>query len=637
MLVGFACLGVAPAPALAAHVVRVTAEHSSIDLGTRLDARVELSTSYDNPFDPDEVAVDAMVVTPSGTVHRLPAFWDRDTQRALVDGREVITASGPGYFHVRYAPVEVGRHELSVVARDAAGQDVSAATIFEVGAGDARGSVHIDDTDRTALAYDDGTPFVAIGANVCWSTDPSAGYDMEAYLGQVADAGGTWARLWMTHFGEGWTIEWAASHPSGYYAGLGRYSVEVGSRLDRVFEYAQSRGIAIQLVLWQHSQLETENWSSWSDNPYNAANGGPAASSAEFFQNPTAVALSQRRIRYLVGRYAAYRSLFAWEVMNEQDGVKAPSEIVAAWSKDRARELKQADPYQHLVTTSFLVRPYLGALSSYESDAFDIVQAHAYGGSLGFAIPKDVAALRKFGKPMVFGEFGLDYLGEVELTDPRGVHLSEGSWIALASGYSSGAMSWWWDTYLRPNDLWATQRGIAAFVRKVSLLGLNAPLPEAVVAENADATPFDVFGRSGDSGAVLYVRDPDARWEVAKAAAPARADGVRVLVPCDANKRCEASSYDTSTGDVLGEPVTLQGGAQGLVWMALPGFVGSIAVHVRRLPEALVDPPSSSGGCSVASGPVPTDSAAGALALIALLGRALRRRKGDQRPSSSTP
>ncbi len=584
--------------ASAAHIVRVTTDHTSIDLGARFEARVDLDRAYDNPFDPSEIRVDALVVTPSGTVHHLPAFWDRDVARSLVDGREVLTASGDGFFHVRYAPMEEGRHELTIVARDAAGQDVSASTSFEVGPGNARGFVHVDPRDPLALSYDDGTPYVPIGANVAWSTAPSAGYDMDEYLSEIAAAGGTWSRLWMTHFGEGWTIEGSARDPSGYYAGLGRYSVEVASRLDRVFEAAEARGIGIQLVLWQHSQFETAAWSSWAQNPYNAANGGPAADSKAFFESPVAIELSQRRIRYLVGRYAAYRSLLAWEIMNEMDGVQAPFKLVSGWCAQRARDLRLEDPYRHLVTTSYLVRPYLGAADAYASDVYDIAQGHAYGGALGVGIPKDAQALRKYGKPLVFGEFGLDFQGDVDLSDPQGVHLAEGSWIALASGYWGGAMSWWWDSYLRPNDLWSTQQGLATFVRKVDLRGMHDALSDSVTAVDAHGRKLDVFGRQGTSGAVLYVRDPEARWEVAVTSGLPHVEGASVSVPCEPGKACETRAYDTATGDELGQAMHVQGGAQSVAWLSLPTFDGSVAVTVRPA-RAEPDVVSARGGCSV--------------------------------------
>lgn len=573
--------------------VQLASDHVALD--GRVEARIDLAGQYTNPFDPGEIRVDARIALPNGETREVPAFWNRDTTRSLEDGREVIAATGPGFFQIRYAPEQEGAHELTIVAADGQGQSTSAMMRFEVGPGKGRGFVRVDPTDTRALVYEDGTPYVPVGANVCWSNEASAGLDMEAYLEAIAGGGGTWSRLWMTHFGEGWTLEWGEDHPTGYYEGLGRYSLEVASRLDRVFEAAESLGIAIQLVLWQHSQLEADMWSSWDENPYNAANGGPAENSRAFFEHPTAVDLSRRRLRYLVARYAAYRSLFAWEIMNEMDGSKVVIDVVSSWCEARARDLRAMDPHRHLVTTSLMLRPYLVRPEAYASDAYDISQAHAYGGSFGFAIPRDADALAAFGKPAVFGEFGLDFLGEVEQRDPRGVHLAEGSWIALASGYWSGAMSWWWDSYLRPNDLFDVQAGFASFVRNVDVRGMHEPVGDDVAAEGDRQTALEVFGRTGPAGSFLYVRHPDARWEVASTEPMPWVNDGRVRGVCPGPEGCVVTFFDTGSGEQTGEPVAIE---ERSGWVALPAFEGSIAVVIRPGPGNQAA--SVEGGCGCA-------------------------------------
>jgi hypothetical protein len=630
-LAAFLALGFSSRLALAADIDSVAADATTVRQGERFQARVSLDHVYENPFDPALITVDALIATPSGDLHRLPAYWDRDTSRSMVDGREVIVASGAGAFRIRYAPMELGRHEVSVVARDPQGQDVAATLVFEVVPGEERGFVRVDPADPGALSHDDGTPYLPVGANLCWSTDPSAGYDLETYLASLAAAGGTWTRLWMTHFGEGWTLEWGADHPSGYYAGLGRYSVEVASRLDRVFSLAETLGIAIQLVLWQHSQLETDNWSSWDQNPYNAANGGPCDDSECFFLNPEALELSRRKLRYLVARYGAYRSLLAWEVMNELDGVHAPVAVVSSWNEDRARDLRSLDPYRHLVTTSVMVRPSLAPARVFDSDAYDISQAHAYGGAFWFNLPKDAAALRAHGKPAIFAEFGLDYLGETQLQDTAGLHLAEGSWIALASGFWGGTMSWWWDSYLRPLDLWNTQQGVASFAQSVDLRGMHEPIGEDVTAEAGDIN-LDVFGRKGATGAMIYLRHPDARWEIASKAGMPSVQGASVRVPCEPNSACSVRVFETAGGTVIADWAHVVGDAEGLGSVDLPAFVGSLALEVR--PSSLspsMPTVHATGGCRAATGPVrwvslPWWVAAG-LALAIRTRRSTRRRR----------
>src|SRR5690606_33598539 len=106
-------------------------------------------------------------------------------------------------------------------------------------------------------------------------------------------------------------------------------------------------------------------------------------------------------LRYVVARFSAYRSLFAFEVMNEMDGVRAPFEVVGPWCESRARELHELDPHRHLVTTSYALRPFYGSPAAFASPEYDVAQTHAYGGKFEIAIPRDVEVLRAFGKPIL--------------------------------------------------------------------------------------------------------------------------------------------------------------------------------------------------------------------------------------------
>lgn len=44
--------------------------------GGRVDIRIILVATYDSPFDPDEIAVDALVRAPPGAEMTVPAFFD---------------------------------------------------------------------------------------------------------------------------------------------------------------------------------------------------------------------------------------------------------------------------------------------------------------------------------------------------------------------------------------------------------------------------------------------------------------------------------------------------------------------------------------------------------------------------------
>jgi hypothetical protein len=579
--------------ATAARVKSVALDQALAAVGSIAQIRVDLDQEYDNPFDPEQVAVDAQLRRPDGVTLSIPGFWTQSVARSLEQGREKLTLQGQPHFAIRFLPEMRGPHKLTVTATDRSGSDAAAPVTIEVSAGHTAGMVRVDPTDPMSLSLQDGTAYVPVGANVDWSGDPSGSYDIDGYYSLMQASRMNWTRLWMTAFGEGWTIEWGDWHPSGYYQGLGRYSLQVASRLDHVFEQAQACGIRIQLVLWQHSQFETAQWSSWSDNPYNAAKAGPAKTSADFFTHPEALRLSRQRLRYLAARYAAFPSLLAWEVMNEMEGVQAPSDLVVGWCDDRAVEMRKLDPYHHLLTTSYMTRPGMGKLAGFASAAYDITQAHNYWGSVRVSIPADAKALAQYNKPLILGEYGLDYEGKIEEQDPKGYHLWEGSWIAFASGFNGGAMSWWWDSYLRPHDLFKTQLALAKVVEAIDLRGVHAPLPEAVIATDLGGSYLDLFGRSSDRHVFFLVRHPDSFWKTANAQGMPEVAGAQVVFPGPPAVLWKARFFDTQRGDLVATRM-VQADDRGVAQVLVPAFTGAMAIDLQAQPAQIL---SVQGGC----------------------------------------
>src|SRR5690242_16545940 len=83
---------------------RVTLSAPSVPRYGRLEIRVDLRATYDNPFDPAEVALDARVTPPSGKAITVPGFLYRAYTRKLVSGMEELTPAGPPSWLIRYSP-----------------------------------------------------------------------------------------------------------------------------------------------------------------------------------------------------------------------------------------------------------------------------------------------------------------------------------------------------------------------------------------------------------------------------------------------------------------------------------------------------------------------------------------------------
>ena len=126
----------------------------------RFEATIELSETFDNPFDPAEIAVDVTFTSPSGRVQTrsrllVPALHSRRAP----DWENYSSAGAPGW-RVRFAPDETGTYTYSIGA-------VAGSRTGEPGRGQLpveprrrAGFVRIDDRNDLYLRFDSGDPYL---------------------------------------------------------------------------------------------------------------------------------------------------------------------------------------------------------------------------------------------------------------------------------------------------------------------------------------------------------------------------------------------------------------------------------------------------------------------------------------------
>lgn len=442
----------------------------------RFEVDFDLPQDYANPFDPDEVEVDLHVTRPDGRVVVVPAFFHREFE-IVASAPQRYGRGGPAHWRARYTPELTGAHRWRIVLRDLAGtRTIGSEVAFDVAPSPARGFVRVDARDGRFLRRDDGTPFVPIGHNVAWEDGTGLGTEFwETTFGRMGAAGQNWTRVHLVHYYDGQSLEWTPNH-TGYYHGLGRYSLELAWKIDRIVQAAERHGIAMQLVLINNVVLNTQLTPQWDGNPYNARHpGGFLQQPQQFFANPAARRMFRRLLRYLVARYAYSPAILAWELVNETylvDGFDASAQVradVIDWHREMSEYLRAIDPARHPITTGSAEDARLDPLWSLP--AIDLVQVHNYRPQQVAEFERDLARLQHLGKPVLIGEFGVedqvaetrvDSLPEPERTQLReALPLHNGIWAA--SMLNSGAMLWWWDHYIDALDLYGQFTPLARF------------------------------------------------------------------------------------------------------------------------------------------------------------------------------
>ena len=135
------------------------------------------------------------------------------------------------------------------------------------------------------------------------------------------------------------------------------------ARFEYLLQTCQDNGICVQPAIFDYRLWNKSN---------------PTGLYAQFYgdwwTDPASIAQQDRVLRYLVARFASYRSLFAWELTNEMDA--SYTDVRGNWIAGRANFIKSGDPNGHMITNS-----YWGSPADYEygqMDELSLNQCHYY-------------------------------------------------------------------------------------------------------------------------------------------------------------------------------------------------------------------------------------------------------------------
>ncbi len=409
----------------------------------RVEMTVDLTATYDNPFDPEDIAVDARVTLPDGKAVSVPGFLDRPYRRALTNGQEILTACGDPAWRVRFAPPQKGAYSAVVSVRDRTGRCESKPVRFTATPGNDPGFVRVSSRDRRYFAFDSGQAYFPIGENICWGHKRGT-FDFDDWLPALGRAGGNYARFWLSPCWFTFALERPGKPEQGL--GMGQLDLANAWRLDYALGLARTNNIRVMVCIDSFNILrDTPKHDCWKDSPHNAAKGGPLQKPAEFWTSAEMDRLYRNKLRYLVARYGADTAVLSWEFWNEVDIISDyQTEPVRQWHERMARHLREIDPYRHLITTSFARSdgdPAVDALPG-----LDYVQTHHYGSpDIAATLARKQSDKASYGKPHYVGEIGADAGGARFDDDPEGLQVHDPLWATLATGGSGLAAPWYWE------------------------------------------------------------------------------------------------------------------------------------------------------------------------------------------------
>jgi hypothetical protein len=436
---------------------RVAPSAAKVPQYGRLELAVDVAAGYDNPFDPDQVRLDAEFTSPSGKRVSVPGFFMVDFRREVQEQSELLAPQGSGGWKVRFTPREVGPYTWQLTLADRSGKTSGGQGQFVATAAETPGFVGRSPVDPHYLAFNNGQGYFPIGHNL--PTYHTSGQLGDEAMRKFAAAKENYNRWWLTSDSLG--IEWMEH--------LGWYRQDAAARLDLVLDEAVKLGLRYMLCLDTHQDFRERGWLR---NPFNAANGGPCAKPADWFTDATAKNYYKKRLRYTVARWGYSPNVLCWEFGNEIEGWDhSPDAIKLPWTKEMAAYLRGLDPFGHLITTSFWTNT--GPEDYWKLPELDIVQTHLYtNNDAGVADQVRDCCLhqwQRFQKPHIFGEFGIRAGAGTPEKDPRGWAIHNGLWAGLFSFAAGGPMPWWHESYLDKLDLYFHFTALANFTAGLPL------------------------------------------------------------------------------------------------------------------------------------------------------------------------
>lgn len=526
----------------------------------RFEAVCAVSASFNNPFNPDEIRIDAEFKSPSGQVQQVPGFFRQEYR--IANGTET---AGTSSFLVRFSPRETGRYKYRVTVTDRQGSVTSDVGTFESTPSTSKGFVRVSRKNPHYFAFDDGTSFWPVGMNVCWDKNV---FIYEKYFRSMAENGATFARIWLSPFVI-FTLERSASGKDDP-AGIGMYDQRNAARIDHILALAERYGIRLQLCIESFNSLKSSKGNEfWQKFPYNTANGGMCSRPEEFFTSEAAKTAFKKRLRYLVARYGYSTHVFSWEFFNEVcyvDNYEKNKTAIAAWHAEMARYLAGIDVNRHLMTTSQGGYKIEGSPETDGIAELDYIQRHRYiPASADWFIQRFSSHLAgQYGKPAFFGEFGADNEGHLEKNDIEGVQLHNGLWGSLFANNAASAMFWWWDKAVEPLSLYRLFKPIASFSSAIDLANRSF-VPVTLSFESASDTEKREQ-ISFEGGFSLFTKDPSNEPQSISIADNLSVSGDRTL---------STFLHGISKKD-LANPVT---------WTASFSSQGRFTVHVRKVSD----------------------------------------------------
>lgn len=440
--------------------------------------------TYDNPYDPEEIDIQAVFTSPSGKEWPVFGFYDDYLNRSE--------------WKIRFSPNETGVWQYHIIVKNNDSTEESVVYQLTAIASVHHGWIHVSTENPHYMVHDDGTVYYGVGMYAPWSNTVGTFDNLEEY-------GANLFGIWNITYG-------GLVNGTGLIEeNLGHYNQLKCGRIDSLLAISEERGLKCMLAIWPHDLFSETVWAhQWHQNPYNAI-----CDVEDVYSDESCWSYQEKQYRYLIARFAYSRAFGIWEIINEINGTDGwaagKTEEALNWVKKVHAYFEQNDPYRHPTTAS-----RSGGYTEYWPDMYpyiDLPNLHLYE-SQGWPITFSgnvlrssmynyaYAALRfweNFDQPGIFGEAGADLVIVDTHSADYTTHYHNALWACLTNGLAATPV--WW-TFTNPIGVaeWNHLKYFSGFVKDIDFISL---CQEHFESSNDD---FDIYGMKNDSSAIGWIR-----------------------------------------------------------------------------------------------------------------------------------